>query len=58
MILVCLMNFIHGIVHEMTAPYSFEMNGKAERKNITLIELVVAIILNFGVASHWWGKFC
>ena len=42
----------------MTAPYSFEMNGKAERKNITLIELVVAIILNFGVASHWWGKFC
>lgn len=48
----------HWIVHEITAPYSPEMNGKADRKNITLIELVVAITLNSGVASHWWEKFC
>lgn len=47
----------HGIVHETTAPYSPEMNGKAERQNITLTELVVAIMMNFGVAPHWWGKF-
>lgn len=28
----------HGIVHETTTPYSFEMNGKVERKNITFTE--------------------
>ena len=32
------------------------MNGKAERKNRTLTELVVAILLNSGAASHWWGE--
>ncbi len=32
------------------------MNGKAERKNRTLTELVVAIMLNSGAASHWWGE--
>lgn len=47
----------HGIVHEKTAPYSPGMNGKVERKNRTLTELVIAIMLNTSVASHWWGKF-
>ncbi|KAK2455989.1 putative mitochondrial protein [Trifolium repens] len=46
----------HGIIHETTAPYSPEMNGKAERKNRTLTELVVAIMLTSGAASHWWGE--
>ena len=46
----------HGIIHETTAPYSPEMNGKAERKNRTLTESVVAILLNSGAASHWWGE--
>lgn len=41
----------------MTALYSPEMNGKADRKNRTLTELAIAITLNSGVASHWWGKF-
>ena len=44
----------HGIVHERTAPYSLEMNGKA-KKNGTFTELVIAILLNFGAAKHWWG---
>lgn len=30
------------------------MNGKSERKNITLIELIVVIMLNFRVVSHRW----
>ncbi|KAK2429298.1 putative mitochondrial protein [Trifolium repens] len=46
----------HGIIHETTAPYSPEMNGKAERKNRTFTELVVAIMLNSGAAPHWWGE--
>ena len=46
----------HGIIHDKTAPYSPEMNGKAERKNRTLTESVVAILLNSGAASHWWGE--
>ncbi|KAK2442716.1 putative mitochondrial protein [Trifolium repens] len=46
----------HGIIHEMTAPYSPEMNGKAERKNRTLTELVVASMLYSGAAPHWWGE--
>ena len=45
-----------GIIHEVTAPYSPEMNGKAERKNRTLFELVVATLLNSGAASYWWGE--
>lgn len=47
---------LQGIIHETTAPYSPEMNGIAERKNITLNELVVAIMLNSGDASHWWWE--
>ena len=41
------------IIHETTALYSPEMNGKAELKNRTFTELVDAIMLNSGAASHW-----
>ena len=51
------MNFIHGIVHETTAPYYLAMNGKIERKNRTFTEHVVAIMMNSGAAPHSWGKF-
>ncbi|KAL0556336.1 hypothetical protein IC582_004849 [Cucumis melo] len=45
-----------GIIHETTTPYSPEMNEKAETKNRTLTELVVAILLESGAAPSWWGE--
>ncbi|KAL4025369.1 hypothetical protein IC575_013758 [Cucumis melo] len=45
-----------GIIHETIAPYSPNMNGKVERKNRTLTELVVAILLESGAAPSWWGE--
>jgi len=47
----------HGIIHETTAPYSPEMNGKVERKNRTFTESVVSIMLNSGPHLIGWGKF-
>ena len=44
---------LHGIIHERTAPYSPEMNGKAERKNRTYTEVIVSILLNSSAASYW-----
>ena len=38
------------IIYETTTPYSPEMNGKIERKNRTLTELVVAILLDSGAS--------
>lgn len=32
------------------------MNGKAKLKNKTFTKSIVAIMLNFGIASHWWGE--
>ena len=37
-------------------PFILRMNRKAERKNKTYFELVVAILLNSRAASHWWGE--
>lgn len=42
----------HGILDKMTSPYSPEINGKAERKNKTLTELIVTIMLNSSIAPH------
>lgn len=46
----------HEIVHETTAPYFLEMNGKAERKNITLTELVDYNYVKLWCSPYWWRE--
>ena len=42
----------HGIAHEITPPYSFESNGVAERKNITLKEIVNIMLVSLGASLN------
>ena len=36
----------HGIIHEVTAPYTPQSNGVAERKNKTLMDMVNCMLLS------------
>jgi hypothetical protein len=46
----------HGIIHEITPPYSPQSNGDAERKNCTLTDLVSAMLETSGLSKKWWGE--
>ena len=46
----------HGIIREVTPPYSPQSNGVAERKNRTLTDLVNAMLESSGMSYEWWGK--
>ena len=46
----------HGIIHEVTPPYSPQSNGVAERKNRTLTDLVNAMLESSGMSYEWWGE--
>ena len=39
----------HGIIHETTTPYSPQFNGKVERKNRTLKEMMNAMLISSGL---------
>ena len=45
-----------GIVHELTAPYSPEQNGTAERLNRTLLEKVRTMLIDSKLAESFWDK--
>ena len=45
-----------GIIHETTAPYSPDSNGVAERKNINLIELTDAMLIESDAPLHFWDE--
>ena len=45
-----------GIIHETTPPYSPSSIGVAERKNITLIDLTNAMLIDSGAPSNLWDE--
>lgn len=45
-----------GIKIELTAPYSPQQNGKAERKNRYLMEMARCMIFDSGVTKKYWGE--
>ncbi|XP_077230109.1 uncharacterized protein LOC143863304 [Tasmannia lanceolata] len=49
-------NLVFGIIHETTASYSPALNGVAERKNRTLVELTNDLLLSSGAPSNLWGE--
>ena len=46
----------HGIIHEVTPPYSPQSNGVAERKNRTLTDLMNAMLESADMPYEWWGE--
>ena len=50
---ICLEN---EIIHQMTAPYTPQQNGVAERKNQTLKEMMNALLLSSGLPQNLWGE--
>ena len=45
----------HGIIHEVTAPYSPQSYEIAERKNWTLKEMYNVMLLSSGLPDNMWG---
>ena len=46
----------HGIHRELTAPYSPEQNGVAERKNRTVVEMARSMLKAKRLSDKFWGE--
>ena len=47
-----LLMFVHGIIHEIIAPYSPQSNGVPKRKNRTLKEMMNAMLISSGLSQN------
>jgi len=45
-----------GIKQQTTAPYSPQQNGKAERKNRTLVEMTRCMLCDANMPNKYWGE--
>jgi hypothetical protein len=45
-----------GITHELFAPYTPQLNGVAERKNRTLIEMALTMLDEYKTPHRWWPE--
>lgn len=45
-----------GIENQFTAPYTPQQNGRAERKNRTLIEMARCLLIDANLPNCFWGE--
>jgi len=46
----------HGVVHEVTAPYTPQHNGLAKRRNMTLINMTRSMLKQKNLPHKFWGE--
>ena len=46
----------NDIIHEVSAPYTLQQNGVAERKNRTLKEMMNSMLLRSSLSNNMWGE--
>ncbi|XP_074290879.1 uncharacterized protein LOC141617597 [Silene latifolia] len=46
----------NGIIHEITAPFTPQQNGIAERKNRSLKDMMNAMLISSGMPTNMWGE--
>lgn len=47
---------INGIQHQLSAPYSPQQNGVAERVNRTLVEMAKCLLFDAKMSKNYWGE--
>ena len=45
-----------GIIHEVTPLYSLASNEVAERKNMTLKEMMISLLVSASTPNNMWGE--
>ena len=46
----------HGIIHEVTTPYTPQHNGLAERRNITILDMARSMLKQNKLPHSFWGE--
>lgn len=46
----------NGISHQLTTPYAPEHNRVAERRNLTIIEMVRCMLFDMKLLNKFWAK--